>query len=125
MGHERVARDAHAGLFFIARAGEEVAGVMRFELDDPYFSPEVEPGTSGFIHKLAVPRVWAKKGVSTDRLSFARARTQALGRPFLQLDCVADRLGLRNLYEDFGFSLHRVVQRGPRSSARYELRTTR
>lgn len=97
---------------------------MKFELEDPYFGPEVLQGTSAFVHKLAVRRGWAKKGVSTELLlSYARTQAQELGRAHLRLDCVADRQGLRNLYEGFGFALHSVVQIGSSSYARYELPT--
>ena len=56
IAHERVLRDVSNGLFHIARQGEHVAGVMKFESEDPYFWPEVLPGTSAFVHKLAVRR---------------------------------------------------------------------
>jgi hypothetical protein len=59
--HERVLRDTHAGLFHVAREGEQLAGVMKFELEDAYFWPEVVPGTSAFIHKLAVHRAWRRR----------------------------------------------------------------
>jgi len=123
IGHERVLRDTNEGLFHVAREGEQLAGVMKFELEDAHFWPEVLPGSSAFIHKLAVCRAWAKKGVSTELLSYARIRAQHLGRTHLRLDCVAERQGLRNLYEDFGFALHSVVQIGASSYARYELPT--
>jgi GNAT superfamily N-acetyltransferase len=121
---ERILRDTTAGLFHVARAGEVMVGVMKFELEDAYFWPEVQVGTSAFIHKLAIRRAWAKKGASTELLSFAQARAQQIGRSYLRLDCVADRQGLRNLYENFGFVLHSVVQKGAASIARYELPTT-
>lgn len=124
IGHERVLRDTNAGLFHVAREGEQLAGVMKFELEDPIFWPEIASGTSAFVHKLAVRRAWAKKGVSTELLSFARAHARALGRPYLRLDCVADRPGLRDLYEHFGFALHSIIQKGAVSFARYELPTT-
>jgi hypothetical protein len=97
------------GLFHIARQDGQLVGVMKFELEDAYFWPEVLPGTSAFVHKLAVRR--------------ARTRAQQLGRAHLRLDCVADRQGLRNLYEGFGFALHSVIQIGAFSYARYELPT--
>ncbi|MBS0344207.1 MAG: GNAT family N-acetyltransferase, partial [Proteobacteria bacterium] len=105
-------RDTSAGLFHVARDGEHLAGVMKFELEDAHFWPEVLPVTSAFVHKLAVRRAWAKKGVSTQLLSYACARARQLGRAHLRLDCVADCQGLRNLYEGFGFTLHSVVQIG-------------
>lgn len=121
IGHERVLQDTSAGLFHVARDGEQVVGVMKFELEDTYFWPEILPGTSAFIHKLAIRRAWAKKGVSIELLTYARARAQQLERAYLRLDCVADRQGLRKLYEDFGFTLHSVVQKGATSFARYEI----
>ncbi|MGF6597290.1 GNAT superfamily N-acetyltransferase [Paraburkholderia sp. GAS448] len=94
---------------------------MRFELDDPYFWPEIKAGTSAFVHKLTVRRAWAGKGVSTALLTFAQERTRDLNRPYLRLDCAADRQPLRAVFENFGFTLHSIVHRGSRSFARYEL----
>ena len=62
VSHERVLQDTSTGLFHVARDGEQFIGVMKFELEDAYFWPEVLPGTSAFVHKLAVRRTWAKKG---------------------------------------------------------------
>lgn len=121
---ERTLRDTEAGNFFVARDGGEIAGVMRFELEDPYFWPEIEAATSAFVHKLAVRRSWAGKGVSTALLRFAEERTRSLQRRHLRLDCVADRQGLRTTYENFGFALHSIVQKGSVTFARYELPVT-
>lgn len=96
---------------------------MTFELEDSHFWPEVLAGISAFVHKLAVRREWAKKGVSTELLSYARTRAKELGRAHLRLDCVADRYGVRSLYEGFGFDLHSVVKVGATSFARYQLST--
>ncbi len=123
ISHQRVLQDTTAGLFHVARDDEQIVGVMKFELEDAYFWPEVLPGTSAFIHKLAIRREWAKKGVSIELLTYARVRAQQLERAHLRLDCVADRQGLRKLYEDFGFVLHSVVQKGATSFTRYELPT--
>lgn len=124
-GLERVLRDVSAGHFHVALDGDQLAGVMKFELEDAYFWPEIPLGTSAFVHKLAVNRAWAKKGVSTQLLSYAQTRAHQLGRTHLRLDCVADRQALRNLYERFGFVLHSVVQIGASSFARYELPTAK
>ena len=122
VGLERVQRDTDAGRYFIAREHGDVAGVVRIDMEDPFFWPEIEPGSSAFVHKLAVRRSWGGRGVSTALLAFARERTRSLGRPYLRLDCVADRQALRTLYEGFGFVLHSVIQKENRSFARYELR---
>ena len=120
---KRVSRATNAGLFHVASEGGDLAGVMKFELEDVWFWPEILPGTLAFVHKLAVRREWAKTGLSTKLLSYARTRAHQLGRAHLRLDCVADRQGLRALYEKFGFTLHSVVQKGQLSFARYELPT--
>ncbi|MDQ0085500.1 GNAT superfamily N-acetyltransferase [Variovorax boronicumulans] len=121
VGLERVQRDTDAGRYFIARENGDVAGVMRLDMEDPFFWPEIEPGSSAFVHKLAVRRAWAGRGVSTALLAFARERAFELGRRHLRLDCVADRAALRSLYERFGFLLHSEIQKGTSSFARYEL----
>ncbi|MDP4077855.1 GNAT family N-acetyltransferase [Acidovorax sp. A1169] len=125
VGHERVLRQISAGAYFMVLAGEadgaQLAGVMRFELDDPHYWPEIAPGTSAFVHKLAVRRAWAGQGVSTALLDFARERARALQLSHLRLDCVADRKALRTIYERFGFVLHSEVPKGNWALARYEL----
>lgn len=119
---ERIGRDIEAGGYWVARSGPgSIAGVMRLDLEDPHYWPEIAPGSSVYLHKLAVRRAWAGQGVSTALLRFARERTQALQRPWLRLDCVADRQGLRSLYEGFGFVLHSEVHKGSWALARYEL----
>ncbi|MEJ8856830.1 GNAT family N-acetyltransferase [Variovorax robiniae] len=120
---ERVLRDVEAGLFFADRREGEIVGVNKFELEDLYFWPEIERGTSAFVHKLAVRRQWAGQGVSSGLLAFAKARAESLGLPWLRLDCRADRGSLRALYEGFGFGLHSVIHKGSVAFARYELRT--
>lgn len=118
-----MAADVANGLYFVARVNNKIAGVMKFELEDPVFWPELAASSSAFVHKLTVRRTSAKQGVSTALLTFAKSRAAALGRPMLRLDCVADRAGLRQLYEGFGFSLHSTVQKGAQWFARYELAT--
>ena len=80
VGLERVQRDTDAGRYVIAQENGEVVGVMRLDLEDPYFWPEIESGSSAFVHKLAVRRRWAGHGVSTALLDFARERALGLGR---------------------------------------------
>lgn len=118
---ERVRRDTEAGGYFIARIRDEVAGVVRLDLEDPHFWPEIESGSSLYVHKLAVRRAFAGHGVPSLLLDFARERAHRLGRRFLRLDCVADRAPLRALYERNGFSLHSVIHKGERAFARFEL----
>ena len=121
-GIERIQRDADAGRYVVAKENGDWAGVMRLDLEDPSFWPEIAPGSALFVHKLAVRRAWAGRGVSRPLLGHARAHARALGRPWLRLDCVAGRTALRTLYEGFRFALHSCIDLRRRSCARYELR---
>lgn len=116
-----VQRDVNDGLYVAAKVGAAVVGVVRFQREDLIFWPDAEPGTSAFLHKLAVRRAWAGQGVSAALLAFGRDHARRLGLSYLRLDCVADRQPLRGLYEGFGFTLHDCVRKGRREFARYQL----
>jgi GNAT superfamily N-acetyltransferase len=109
------------GQFFLAERDGEAAGVIRFQLDDRLFWPDLSnPGESAFIHRLAVRRRFAGRGVSTALLQWAVDRARTLGKGSLRLDCDDDRERLKALYERFGFRLHSHRQVGPYYVARYE-----
>jgi GNAT superfamily N-acetyltransferase len=116
-----IAADVAAGSFHIAESGGEAAGVVRFQLDDPEFWPELTATDSCFVHRLAVRRRFAGGGVSSALLSWAAARTRELGRRWLRLDTDAARPRVRAVYERFGFRFHSERQVGPYLVARYEL----
>ena len=122
---ERIAQEVSDGLFPFASVNGEVAGTVRFQLDDQEFWPDLPPGHgSAFIHRLAVRRASARQGVSKALLAWSANHARALGRKYLRLDCDANRAALRRLYEGFGFQYHSSRQVGPYFVARYELRLT-
>jgi GNAT superfamily N-acetyltransferase len=116
-----IAANVAAGLFFIAECDCVAAGVVRFQLEDPLFWPDMPLGESTYIHRLAVRREFAGRGISTAILKWAAERTCTLGRSWLRLDCDAARPKLRAVYERFGFRHHSDRQVGPYFVARYEL----
>ena len=121
----RLAGEIARGQFFIAwsvdAAGAEAAGVVRFQLEDEEFWPDDPGDHAAYIHRLAVRRKYAGGGVSSLLMAWAADRARAMGR-VLRLDCDADRLRLRAVYERFGFTLHSYRQVGPYYVGRYELR---
>ena len=119
-----VTADVDAGLFFIAECDGEAAGVVKFQLTDKLFWPDVPQGQSAFVHRLAVRRKFAGGGISSALLRWAVARARSLGRDYLRLDCEASRLSLRSVYERFGFSHHSDRQVGPYFVSRYEYAVT-
>ena len=117
---ESIAPDVANGMFFLAECENEVAGVMKFQLEDELFWPDVPPGEAAYVHRLAVRRRFAGGSVSRALLQWAARRTYELGRPFLRLDCEAARPKVRAVYERFGFRHHSDRQVGPYFVARYE-----
>jgi GNAT superfamily N-acetyltransferase len=118
---ERVKAETAAGMFVVAEIDGRVAGAMRFQLEDRLFWPDLDDASSAFVHRLAVRRAFAAQGISTALLGWAADRARALGRRYLRLDCDAERLRLRALYERFGFRLHSYRQVGSYYVSRYEL----
>jgi GNAT superfamily N-acetyltransferase len=116
----RIAADVAGGLFFIADRSGEAAGIVKFQLEDFVYWPDVPQGDAAYIHRLAVRRRYAGTGVSTALLQWAAERTQSLGRRYLRLDCVASRARLRAIYESFGFRHRDDRQVGPYFVSRYE-----
>lgn len=120
----RIVADVDAGLFFVAECDGELAGTVKFQLEDLLFWPDVSQEQSAFIHRLAVRRRFAGGRVSSALLQWAVLRTRSLGRCFLRLDCEASRLRLRAVYEHFGFRHHSDKQVGPYFVSRYEYDVT-
>ena len=117
-----IAADVAGGLFFLAECDGEAAGVVKFQLEDGRFWPDVPQGEAAFVHRLAVRRRFAGGEVSSALLGWAVERARSLGRDFLRLDCEASRAKLRAIYERFGFVHHSDRQVGPYYVSRYEYR---
>lgn len=117
----RVRDEAAAGMFIVAEDEGQIVGAIRFQLEDQLFWPDIDGSDSAFVHRLAVRRAHAGRGISTALLQWAVDRARASGRRYLRLDCDADRPRLRALYEGFGFCLHSYRQVGAYYVSRYEL----
>jgi GNAT superfamily N-acetyltransferase len=113
--------DVAAGLFAIGESQSVVAGAVRFQLEDPLFWPDLPAGSSAFVHRLVVRRAFKGHGISTALLRWAVMQARVEGRAHLRLDCDAERVKLRAVYEAFGFRLHSYRQVGPYYVSRYEL----
>jgi GNAT superfamily N-acetyltransferase len=83
-----------------AEDGEAVATVSMLP-DDPYWGDR--PADAFYVHKLAVRRDRAGRGIGAAVVEWANAEAAEAGREFLRLDCLGDNPGIRNYYEDLGF----------------------
>jgi GNAT superfamily N-acetyltransferase len=118
---EKIFTDVASGLFFLGEISGEPVATLKFQLEDPLFWPDAPADEAAYVHRLAVKRSHAGKSVSASLLSWAATRTKNLGRRYLRLDCTADCLKLRALYESFGFRHRDDRQVGSYFVSRYEL----
>ncbi len=94
-----------------ARRGELVMGfergqavvTMLLQPADSIYWPEVIPGSTLFLHKIAVRRAHAGRGWLPRMVDFAAAEALARGICWLRLDTLHES-PLRGLYEQLGFS---------------------
>ena len=118
---ERIASEIAAGQFRLAMADGDPAGVIRFQLEDTLFWPDLPTDHgSAFVHRLAVARRYKGQGISTALLQWAADHARELGRTHLRLDCDKSRPKLMALYKRFGFQFHSFRQVGPYYVARYQ-----
>ena len=120
LASDRIAREIAAGQFFLADVDSDIAGTVRFQVEDLLFWPDIPQGCSAFVHRLVVRRRYKGQGVSTALLQWAVERARSMGKQDLRLDCDESRPKLRALYERFGFRFHSFRQVGAYYVARYE-----
>jgi GNAT superfamily N-acetyltransferase len=106
-GPEEIAYDdlvhvARAGELVIGRVSGEAVACMYLHDEDALFWPEAKPAEAFYVHRLAVARPFAGRGVAHAMLAWAEGETRARGRAFLRLDCVP-RPKLVALYRSAGF----------------------
>jgi len=103
---ERINRECitnPADEFHVAWMNGEPVATCLLSFSDPIFWPDIPPGTSGFVHKLAVRRQFAGQGLAEAMLVHAARCCLARGIPTLRLDTDPNRPGLCALYERCGF----------------------
>ncbi|MBA4104604.1 MAG: N-acetyltransferase [Pirellula sp.] len=115
-----IVADIDAGEFFLAERGGKAAGVVKFQLEDELFWPDVPANESVFLHRLAVRREFAGGDVSNALIEWAVERARSLNRRFVRLDCDAARAKLKALYEGFGFVHHSDRQVGAYNISRFQ-----
>jgi len=98
-----LSKDYAASDFQIALLDGKPAACMAVVDYDPFFWPDISKGESLFVHRLAVKRFAAGKGLSDMMLDHAKTMCMKRGIPMLRLDCMAPIEKLRALYERNGF----------------------
>lgn len=109
-----------AGNYFVATKAGAVVAVFRYQLEDPYFWPEIPEGSSAFVHKMAVLPAHQGEGIAHMLLEYACSLARDNNRRHLRLDCISGRPRLRAVYEAFGFRHHSDRLIGNTSFHRFE-----
>lgn len=85
----------------VASCGPLIVGACTLSPTDPEFWPDAPEGFAAYLHKLAVRRTHAGRGVSERLVSRCREIAREQGCSMLRLDCHPN---LRSLYERLGFT---------------------
>ena len=99
----RLSQDFAATDFRLAFLDGIPAACMAVVDYDPVLWPEISKGQSLFVHKLAVKRFAAGKGLADALLGYAKSMCMDRGLPILRLDCHSLIPKLRSVYERNGF----------------------
>ena len=108
-----------AGMYYLAKIGNETAACFRYQLEDLEYWDDVPHADSAFVHRVAVRRKFAGQNVAEAMIAFAKQKAKADKKRYLRLDC-ANRGKLRKLYESFGFKFHSEKIKKPYMVIRYE-----
>ena len=99
---EKIRNQTRHGEVFLAKLGEETVGTVTLQWSDQIFWKEA-PSDAGYMHKLAVRRTYAGRGLGLVMLAWAATQASVAGKKFLRLDCLADNKRIREYYERVGF----------------------
>jgi GNAT superfamily N-acetyltransferase len=125
LGADAIAADVAAQRFALAIADSESVATARLTREDPECWPDAVPGLAVYVHRIAVRRAWAGRGLPGIILGWCEKQALGLGCDFLRLDCDVRRPKLCRLYEGLGFRFHSERSVGQYTVARYERAASR
>ena len=99
---DEVAGAIERGEVYLAEVDRSLVATITILSDDPVYWGK-RPPDALYVHKLAVRRDHAGRGIGAGLVEWAAAQARAAGRSFLRLDCLRDDPGIRAYYERLGF----------------------
>jgi GNAT superfamily N-acetyltransferase len=97
---------------------EPVATLVLLQDDPQYWGDR--PQDAFYLHKFAVRRDRAGRGIGAAVVEWANAEAAEAGREFLRLDCLCDNPRIRDYYEDLGFEHRGDLVLNGRNMSLYE-----
>ncbi len=104
---EAIEHQVAAGEVTIARISDRPVGTLTLQWSDE----EVwgaDDRLAGYVHRLAVRRAYAGRGIGRAMLEWAGRQCAIRDRPYLRLDAMESNSGLRAYYQSLGFTFQRV-----------------
>lgn len=98
--------------FYIYYIEDQPVGCVAITDYDETYWPDIPRGTSLFIHKLAVKRGFAGRGISAELIDYTKQVARRRHIHSIRLDCNKDRIKLRNIYEKQGFTCQKEICTG-------------
>lgn len=90
------------GVLYVAHDDRVLAATLCLQWADPTFWPDADDNAV-YVHRLAVMRFYAGRGIGERLLDWAAERAVEAGRAFVRVDCMTENAGLRRYYESLGF----------------------
>jgi GNAT superfamily N-acetyltransferase len=94
-----------SGDLFLGWEGGQAVATVSLLWEDRLYWPDAA-ADAGYVHRLAVRRNAAGRGVGRAVLRWAEGQTRSRGKRYLRLNCSARDPGIRSYYERAGF-VHR------------------
>lgn len=98
-----IASSLERGETYLSCINNEVVGTTTLQESDPLIWGDV-PDEAFYVHRLAIRRTYAGRGLGLQLLCWAEEAARAVGKRYLRLDCWAGNDALRRYYESAGFS---------------------
>ncbi len=101
---ENLVDDYTRGNCYVMYADDTPAATMILQWKDPLYYGDVPDNTAGFIHKVAIRRVFAGQNLFRHMLTFCQQQCMERGIYEIQLETDATRQALMQFYEQQGFT---------------------
>lgn len=88
---------------YLALFNGKPIGTFALQWSDESIWKELDNQESGYLHRLAVSRIYSGKGIGNALLNWAEQYIASKGKRYFRLDCMADNVGLNQFYQSAGF----------------------
>ena len=100
--YDSIADQVNHGEVYLAVLDGKPVGTLTLQWQDKKFWGDVADDAA-YVHRIAIRRAWAGKGLGRQLLQWAESTAAAAGKTFLHLDCMAENSALCEYYERANF----------------------